>query len=312
MNLKNSKLIILIISIFFAFGNISHAANSIPSCTSPTISSINPSSLNTGVSTPITVYGSNFTNQTYVSFNGTAKTTNISGSNQLTFSLTTLDTSIPGYKTIKLSNGISCTSNQAILTIGPSNNNLQQPTYNNNGWWQPSRYVSVITYVANNITKDSAILSGGIDPSNYSATVYFEYGTSPDLLEFTNTNQKFFNSVNELSDFSDNIKNLLPSTTYYFRAVGKNSTNTSNGKILSFTTLNEDGTKALKNNEVISKKEEPKTDLKKAITDIPKKEDFSVSRKTIIYGVIILALIFVLAYIIAKRKAKQRTWHKKA
>ena len=299
---------------FFSFGNISYAINSTSSCVPPVISSISPSFVNIGTPAIITIYGSNFTNQTLVIFNGVAKTTNINSINQLTFFLTSLDTSISGYKIIKLSNGVGCTSNQAILTLSNLNNNgngLQSPPYNNNGWWQPSRYVSVITYTASNITKNSVILSGGINSSNYSATVYFEYGTSPELLEQTSTSQKFYNSVPVLSDFSDNITNLLPNTTYYFRAVGKNFTNTSDGKILSFTTLSEDGTKVVKNDEIVSSKEESKTDLKKIITDIPKKDDFNISRNVIIYGAIILALVFILAFIIAKRKAKQRTWHKK-
>ena len=195
MNLKkiNSLTLIFIISIIF-LGNTSFATNSIPECISPIISSINPPSINSGIAATITIYGSNFTNQTYLIFNGTTKAINLNSPNQLAFSLTTNDTSVSGYKTIKLSNGTGCTSNQAIFSVNTSSiisNNLQQPSYNNTGWWQASRYVSVITNVATDITKDSVVLNGSIDPSNYPATVHFEYGTSPDLLEFTNTSNKY-------------------------------------------------------------------------------------------------------------------------
>ena len=200
----------------------------------------------------------------------------------------------------------------AVVNISHAVNtesSLQQPYYDNNGIWKTSHFLSVFTYAASNTTKDSVVLNGTINKNNYPVTVYFEYGTSPNLLEFTETNQKFFNSVNELTEFSDNVIGLLPNTTYYFRAVGKNYTNVMKGKIFPFTTLNAEG---VKKTEIVAKKEEPKIEpvAKEVTVDSTKtkKESSFFSKPVLIYGAIILVIIFIIAFIFAKVKSKQKKW----
>lgn len=106
--------------------------------------------------------------------------------------------------------------------------------YNNN-----NGYTTLTTNSATNVTSNSATLSGYIDNvSNYNnGTVYFEYGTnSNDLYQKTSSSSVSNSSVTQ------NVYNLQPNTTYYYRIVvdtwvyGGDGARYKYGEIRSFTT----------------------------------------------------------------------------
>lgn len=95
---------------------------------------------------------------------------------------------------------------------------------------------SVITTNINQIGLNSARcnalanIHSGLDTNGY-----FEYGTTRDLGKVTNSGDIGDESIL----FSNTIANLKPNTTYYCRAVIKNSNGTHRGDIVSFKTLSE-------------------------------------------------------------------------
>jgi len=91
---------------------------------------------------------------------------------------------------------------------------------------------TVITTPASNIGSTTATLNGAFTGSGPTQT-YFEYGTSSNSLNHLTS----YLTQSGSSSFSINASNLNPNTTYYFRAVVKNSIGVSYGTpILSFTT----------------------------------------------------------------------------
>lgn len=93
----------------------------------------------------------------------------------------------------------------------------------------------VTTNNASNITSTEATLKGSFYPNGLETTYYFEYGTSYNSLNKTTTKRTLINTTgNEY--INDNITNLQPSTTYYFRAVAYNEAGVGKGDILSFVT----------------------------------------------------------------------------
>jgi hypothetical protein len=96
-----------------------------------------------------------------------------------------------------------------LLCVGASTAYAAAPTF--------------VTTPASPIASTTAVLNGqwngnGISPTN----VRFEYGTTPALGSTTNY-QTMASSTVTSGTFSDSISNLLPSTTYYFRAMGVNT-----------------------------------------------------------------------------------------
>ncbi|MFC1775274.1 hypothetical protein ACFLY0_00220 [Patescibacteria group bacterium] len=91
----------------------------------------------------------------------------------------------------------------------------------------------VSTQNATNIQNSAATLNGYVNPYNTSNTTrWFEYGTTRSLGNRTNT----INHGSTATNFNDYVSGLSNNTTYYFRAVARNSQGTSYGSILSFTT----------------------------------------------------------------------------
>lgn len=99
----------------------------------------------------------------------------------------------------------------------------------------PSVAPSVVTRDAINITSAEATLRGTVYPNGLQSTYYFKYGTSRSSLKYS-TNKHTMSDTNGSYPFNDNLTNLSPSTTYYFRAVAYNSAGEGEGDILSFTT----------------------------------------------------------------------------
>ncbi len=92
---------------------------------------------------------------------------------------------------------------------------------------------NVVTTIATNITTSGAQLNGYITNSSYyNSNTYFEYGTTTDLGQRTNSKTTVGNS--SMNDF---ITGLNSNTIYYFRAVSESSNGTSRGSIEVFRTL---------------------------------------------------------------------------
>ncbi len=90
------------------------------------------------------------------------------------------------------------------------------------------------TSSATSITYNSATLNGFYNMNNSSGSVYFEYGTSAGSL---NNSTSLVSAGSNSGNYSANLSGLNSNTTYYYRAVGVNTTGTTRANtILSFTT----------------------------------------------------------------------------
>ncbi len=92
---------------------------------------------------------------------------------------------------------------------------------------------SATTRAASNIDNYSATLNGYVDTNGTSDTArWFEWGTSQNNMYRTTTHV----NIGYAGDASAYISSLNQNTTYYYRVVAQNSTGTSYGQVLSFTT----------------------------------------------------------------------------
>jgi len=99
---------------------------------------------------------------------------------------------------------------------------------------------SVTTNSATSVSTASATLQASVNPNNSNTTGWFEYGTTTSLGSTTSTFS--LGSGNTSTTLSSSLFNLSMNTTYYYRAVAQNSSGTSQGSILSFTTQNQQNT----------------------------------------------------------------------
>ena len=98
---------------------------------------------------------------------------------------------------------------------------------------------SVITYPAEGIGENFAILKGFVDPNNTTNTSrWFEWGTNSSSL--TNTTIKLGQGPNA-GTFNETLTGLSGATTYYYRAVAQNGAGTVYGGIQSFYTTGTGG-----------------------------------------------------------------------
>ncbi|MEK7555124.1 MAG: hypothetical protein AAB518_04035, partial [Patescibacteria group bacterium] len=97
---------------------------------------------------------------------------------------------------------------------------------------------TVTTFDANGVTTNSASFLGReVQTSNEQVIVWFEYGTSGTLSNGLSAGYDIISYPQSLdTTFSAQASGLAPGTTYYFRAVAKNTFGTSRGAIKSFTT----------------------------------------------------------------------------
>ena len=156
--------------------------------------------------------------------NGWAGSRNVSGSFN-TGNLT--DTT---YYSITCTNDYGSSSDSVTVRVDDNNDN------NNDN--EPD----VTTRSATNVDENGATLNGRVDGNGSSTRAWFEYGTSYNLSSTTNENSYGSGSKN----YSKSISNLRPNTTYYFRAVAENSSDTVYGSVLSFRT---DGGNIIYNND---------------------------------------------------------------
>ena len=209
-------------------------------CTTPTISSISPNNVNAGSGTTnVIVTGSNFNSNSSAQISGQARTTNYSSSTSLTMVLTSSDVASSGTKSITVTNGSGCDSNAVTFTINAVGGNGGGGGGGGGGSYH---YATVVTQNATNITANSTILNGTIDPNGSNTTAWFEYGTSSNLSSVSETVHVNQGSGTNASALAQSISGLAPSTTYYFRAVANNTYGTVKGNIYSFTTAIRNGT----------------------------------------------------------------------
>ncbi len=109
-------------------------------------------------------------------------------------------------------------TDQLILTRSPS---CRPPT--------------VHTLPATSVTTTTAQLNGDVTSNGSSTTVWFEWGTDPNLVTYSTTTQQTVGSSAVSQAVSANLTGLVTGTTYYFRVAASNSCGTSRGAILSFT-----------------------------------------------------------------------------
>ena len=93
---------------------------------------------------------------------------------------------------------------------------------------------AVATGIATTIARNSATLSGTVNPNGCNTTVRFRYGTTTNYGSVT-ANQNY--NGNTTQNVSANISGLTVSTTYHFRIVAINSGATRYGGDRTFTTL---------------------------------------------------------------------------
>ncbi len=95
---------------------------------------------------------------------------------------------------------------------------------------------SVTTLFATNITSTSAALNASVDPEGEPTAAYFFWGVTSTNGFITSAIQ-LTNNLNITNQVNFTLTNLQPSTTYFYSAEAVNSTGTSAGSELIFTTL---------------------------------------------------------------------------
>lgn len=95
---------------------------------------------------------------------------------------------------------------------------------------------TVSTSAATSVGTTTATLNGSVNSNNGSTTVTFEYGLTSSFGRTVTANQS---PVTGTSNTAINVAvtGLTPNTTYYFRAVGENTSGKTNGSTLSFKTI---------------------------------------------------------------------------
>lgn len=99
---------------------------------------------------------------------------------------------------------------------------------------------TVTTTAATGITSSAATLHGTVNPNGLATSYFFQYGTNTSY--GTNTTSTSAGSGSTAIAESANISGLAASTLYHFRMVASNTSGTTNGADLSFTTSASGGT----------------------------------------------------------------------
>lgn len=115
------------------------------------------------------------------------------------------------------------------------------PTYYTpSTYYQPPSYVYqspiVTTVPASLVTANFASLNGTVTSDYGPIDVWFEFGDTTTLTSATPTQR--FSTGTSFREFYTTLSTLRPNTTYYFRAVARNSYGVSYGALLHFVTVN--------------------------------------------------------------------------
>lgn len=92
---------------------------------------------------------------------------------------------------------------------------------------------------ASNVKETSATLTGTVEPGSETATYYFEYGTSESYGQVAPPGPANVSAGPRMVPLTEAIENLQPGTTYFYRLVVVNSSNTSYGAPQRFKTLSQ-------------------------------------------------------------------------
>lgn len=115
--------------------------------------------------------------------------------------------------------------------------------------YQPENVKAVSSHTPSTFNRNGATLVGQVHTNNKSplTQVGFEYGISSEASSLSS--QAIRNGKQDTGFFSLEITDLVPRTTYYYRAYAKNAKGTAYGEIMSFITAN-GSTAAITTNEV--------------------------------------------------------------
>lgn len=211
--------------------------------TNPFITSISPNSGNQGQTLNVDFLGNNFSTNNGIfkpsaNFGSdiTVNYTKIVSSTQITSNITIDTNATLGNRNVSLEIGGTYVGQQTFTVNKASSGGGGGGSSGGGGSGYIIKSPNITTQNATNLSKNSAVLNGSINPNGRSTTVWFEYGTMSNLLSFNQTNHISFGSGNSYAIHSQVISNLNPNTVYYFRAVANNSSGTSRGNIFSFTT----------------------------------------------------------------------------
>ncbi len=96
--------------------------------------------------------------------------------------------------------------------------------------------IAAATNPATSVTSTSAVLNGSVNPCGFATTAWFEWGTSSSLETYNTMAVQTIGAGTSPVAVTANLTGLNPSTTYYYRVAGQNSTGSQVGSIESFTT----------------------------------------------------------------------------
>ncbi len=120
--------------------------------------------------------------------------------------------------------------------ISIDNNDSDEDPYNFNIQGSGSAVPVVSTDAATAVAQQSATLHGTVNPNSANTIVTFEYGLTSAYGTTVTADQSPITGNIDVS-VSDTLSGLIPSTTYHYRVVAENSSGSSEGSDMTFTTL---------------------------------------------------------------------------
>ncbi|WP_422105027.1 YCF48-related protein [Winogradskyella sp.] len=127
----------------------------------------------------------------------------------------------------------------SINSIALINNKIYTAGTNGKIYRSDVEYETIVLHIndAQNISNSSASLTGNVTSNGESISdIQFEYSLDSSFSNIISTTPNTINSDESLN-FSVDLSNLEPNTTYYYRLSGTQNSNTNYSQILSFTTL---------------------------------------------------------------------------
>jgi len=102
----------------------------------------------------------------------------------------------------------------------------------------PATPPTVTSIAASGVSTNTATLNSNVNPNGAATNAFFQYSTDSGLAGATSTANQAIGGGTGAVGVNQGLGGLSPHTQYFFRAVGTNSSGTTNGAILNFTTGN--------------------------------------------------------------------------